>query len=58
VKLVRGDLALSVDDDGAVTLEDNGGRVVLSLEALRWVVLAAGPAVLAELAREEATACR
>ena len=58
MKLVRGDLALSVDDDGAVTLEDNGGRVVLSLEALRWVVLAAGLAVLVELAREEEAACR
>jgi len=55
---MRGDLALSVDDDGAVTLEDNGGRVVLSLEALRWVVLAAGPAVLVELAREEEATCR
>lgn len=55
---MRGDLALSVDDDGAVTLEDNGGRVALSLEALRWVVLAAGPAVLVELAREEEAACR
>lgn len=58
MKLMRGDLALSVDDDGAVTLEDNGGRVALSLEALRWVVLAAGPAVLVELAREEEAACR
>ena len=58
MKLVRGDLTLSVDEDGAVTLDDGGGRVALSLEALRWLVLAAGPAVLAELAREEATVCR
>jgi len=57
VKLVRGDLMLSVDDGGAAVLEDGGGRLALSVDALRWIVVAAGPAVLVELAQREA-ACR
>ena len=50
---MRGDLIVSTDDVGSATITTAHDAVALTAGDLRWIVVAAGPALLVDLGRRE-----